>query len=128
MKTALIILGHGSKSSEAGNAMRKIAAEVVSHGVCEIVEYAFLQHTAPTPQEALQKCLQRQVKRIVIVPLFMQPGVHVERDIPELVKAAKKLYPDVDIVVTGYAGSSQLMAKVVRDLADSCLEKHQSKC
>lgn len=115
-KTAVVILGHGSKNSGSGDAVRQIAAEVKRLGAYEIVEYAFLQYAVPTPQDALESCIRQNVERIVIVPFFMQPGAHVVRDIPELVEKAKRQYPKIDIVVTDYAGKHPLMAKIVEAL------------
>ncbi len=116
MKTAVIILGHGSKSKGAGNVIRKIVAEVKKLGGYEIVEYAFLQYVRPTPHDALERCFRRKAEKIVVVPFFMQSGAHVTRGIPELVVRARKQYPDIEIAVTDYAGAHPLMAKIVVDL------------
>jgi sirohydrochlorin ferrochelatase len=116
VRTAVIILGHGSKNSEADDTVREIAAEVKRLGTYGIVEYAFLQHTIPSPQDALERCIRQNADRIVVVPLFMQAGAHVSRDIPVLAEKARKQYPAIDFVVTDHAGSHPLMAKIVVDL------------
>ncbi len=116
MKTAVIILGHGSKNRGADETVRRIAAEVKKLGGYEIVEYAFLQYVRPTPHDALENCALQKAERIVIVPFFMQSGAHVTKNIPELVGKARKRHPGVDIVVTDYAGAHPLMAKIVKDL------------
>ena len=116
VKTAVIILAHGSKSGDAGDSVRRTAAAVKKQGGYEIVEYAFLQHTPPSPQDALESCIKQQAERVVVVPFFMQSGAHVARDIPSLVENARKKYPGVEFVVTDCAGSHTLMAKIVMDL------------
>jgi sirohydrochlorin ferrochelatase len=116
MKTAVIILGHGSRSGGADETVKRVVAEVKESGGHEIVEHAFLQYTTPTPQNAIENCIRQQVQKIVIVPYFMQSGAHVTRDIPELVDKARKQHPDLDIVVTDYVGAHPLMAKIVEDL------------
>jgi len=116
MKTAVIILGHGSRSGGADVTVKRVAAEVKKGSGHEIVAHAFLQYTTPTPQNAIENCIRQQVQRIVIVPYFMQSGAHVTRDIPELVDKARKQHPDLDIVVTDYVGAHPLMAKIVQDL------------
>lgn len=116
MKTAVIILGHGSRSSEADRAIRKVADEVRSTGRHAVVEHAFLQYVPPTPGDVLQRCIGQKVDRIVIVPFFLQAGAHVTRDIPELLEEARKQHPAVEIVVTDYVGTHPLMAKVVEEL------------
>jgi sirohydrochlorin ferrochelatase len=121
VKTAVIILGHGSRSSGSGDSLRKMAAEVKSLGMFEVVEYAYLQYADPAPQSALESCVRQDVKRIVIVPFFMQPGVHVARDVPALAEKAKRQYPTIDIIVTDYAGSHPLMTKVILDLVGASI-------
>ena len=116
MKTAVIILGHGSRSKEADETVKRVVVEVKKIGGYEIVEHAFLQHVRPTPHEALEKCVQQQAGKIVIVPFFIQAGTHVSRDIPELVEKAKKQHANIDIVVTDCVGSHPLMAQIVTDL------------
>jgi sirohydrochlorin ferrochelatase len=116
VKTAVIILGHGSKSSGSGDSLRQVAAEVKKLGVYEVVEYAYLQYADPTPKSAFESCMRENVERIVIVPFFMQPGAHVARDVPALAEKVKRQYPTVDIVVTDYAGSHPLMTKIIVDL------------
>jgi sirohydrochlorin ferrochelatase len=118
VKTAVIILGHGSKSKGADDVVQRIAAEVKKLGSYEIVEYAFLQYVQPTPHEALERCIRQKAERIVIVPFFMHSGTHVTRDVPELVEKAKKQHPGIDVIVTDYAGEHPLMAKIVVDLVD----------
>lgn len=116
MKTAVIILGHGSRSGGADLTVKQVAAEVKKSGGHEVVEHAFLQYTTPTLQNAIENCIRQRVQKIVIVPYFMQSGAHVTRDIPELVDKARKQHPDLDIVVTDYVGAHPLMAKIVEDL------------
>ncbi len=116
MKTAVIILGHGSRSKDADEAVKRVVVEVKKIGGYEIVEHAFLQYIRPSPLDALEKCIQQQAEKIVIVPFFMQSGTHVSRDIPELAEKAKKHYSNIDIVVTECVGTHPLMAKIVTDL------------
>lgn len=116
MKTAVIILGHGSRSGSADDAVQRIAAEVRKSGRYEIVEHAFLQYVLPSPQEVLENCIRRHAEKIVVVPLFMQPGAHVTKDIPALVEGAKKQHPNIEIMVTDFAGSHPLMTEIVLDL------------
>ncbi len=123
MKTALIILGHGSRSGDADRTIRKVVEGLRRAGGLTDVEHAFLQYVPPTLQEAMERCIGKKVDRIVIVPFFLQAGAHVTRDIPELVERARKQYPSVSIIITDYVGAHPLMAKIVEDLARSGGEK-----
>jgi sirohydrochlorin ferrochelatase len=116
MKTAVIILGHGSRGYGNDAQVKRIAAAIRESMNCDIVEYAYLQYVQPTPEEAVERCVQQGAKKIVIVPYFMQAGVHVTRDIPALLEKAKQKHPTLDIRVTDYVGAHPLMEQIVADL------------
>jgi sirohydrochlorin ferrochelatase len=116
VKTAVIILGHGSRNGGADEAIRQIAAEVKRVSDFVSVEHAFLQYVQPALPETLEACIRQGANNIVIVPFFMQAGAHVRRHIPDLVEKAKKRHPGINIAVTDYVGTHPLMAKIVVDL------------
>ncbi len=116
MRTAVIILGHGSRNGGADEAIRQIADEVRRGGDFVFVEHAFLQYVQPTLPETLETCIRQGANKVVIVPFFMQAGAHVTRHIPALVEKAKKKHPCINIAVTDYVGTHPLMTKIVEDL------------
>lgn len=116
MKTAVIILGHGSRGDGDDTALRRIAEEVQQSGSGEIVEYAFLQYAQPTADAALDRCIKQGAKEIVIVPFFMQLGAHVTRGIPAFLEKARKQHPLLAIRVTDHVGAHPLMARIAMDL------------
>jgi sirohydrochlorin cobaltochelatase len=116
MKTAVIILGHGSRSGKADEQIKHVAAEVRKSIGSAIVKHAFLQYMKPGAEEVLEQCIRLGANKIVIVPFFLQPGTHVIKHIPELREKVKKLHPDVDIKVTDFAGSHPLMIDIVLGL------------
>ncbi len=118
VKKAVIILGHGSRSAGADDAVRKIAAELGQSGRYEITEYAFLQFMQPSLHEALEECVGRSAEKIIIIPFFLQPGTHVTKDIPAYIDQAKKQYPGIEIIVTDFVGSHPLMTTIVLDLIE----------
>ncbi|MEK6745015.1 MAG: CbiX/SirB N-terminal domain-containing protein [Nitrospirota bacterium] len=116
MRTAVIILGHGSRNIGADEAIRKVVDGVKQGGSFAVVEHAFLQYVPPTPHEVIERCAGQNMDRIVIVPFFLQAGAHVTRDIPELIEKARKQHPAVEIIVSDFVGAHPLMAKVVEEL------------
>lgn len=118
MKTAVIIVGHGSRSQSADEILKPIAAAVKRNGGFAIAEYAYLQHVQPGIEEALTQCIRKGAEKIVVVPFFMHPGSHVTRDIPHLIEKTRKQYPAVEIRLTKYVGSHPAMTDIVLDLAD----------
>ncbi len=115
MKTAVIILGHGSRNDGSDKAIKRIAAEVKRAGKFGIVEYAFLQYVQPSPQEAVERCVGKGATKIVVVPFFMQPGAHVTRHVPAFIEEARKHNPTLDIRMTDFVGNHPLMTHIVID-------------
>lgn len=113
MKTAVIILGHGSRTGDADSSIRRVAADAKSNGGFELAAHAFLQYMRPHPEEVVEHFVRAGAGRIVIVPFFLQPGAHVTRDVPALASLMKSRYPDVEFVVTDIVGSHPLMATIV---------------
>ena len=85
VKTAVIILFHGSRAEGSGATVHRITAEVRRRGHFGIVATAFLQNVTPDLRESIAFCIQQGAEKIVIVPFFLQLGGHVTADIPLLV-------------------------------------------
>jgi sirohydrochlorin ferrochelatase len=116
VKTAIVILGHGTRSEGADDSIRQAAARIRNNGNYEIVAHAFLQYASPSLSDVLEDCVRQQVAKVIIVPFFLQSGTHVSTDIPELVRTAKHTHPHLEFVVTDYVGGHRLMADIVADL------------
>jgi sirohydrochlorin ferrochelatase len=116
MKTAVIILGHGSRRSGAGDPLQALADAVRQRGSYAAVEHAFIQHASPTFAAAVNSSLRQGAERIVVVPFFVQPGNHVTQDIPRMVGEAQRTHPSVAFAVTDHVGAHPMMAQIVEDL------------
>jgi sirohydrochlorin ferrochelatase len=118
VKTAVIILFHGSRADGSGEAARTIAADVQRHGKFDIVIAAYLQRAEPGLMEAVRTCVTAHADKIVVVPFFLQMGMHVTEDIPTLLSEAKQRYPGPQIDMTNAVGTHPLMANIVADLVE----------
>ena len=116
VKTAVILLHHGSREDGQENPANRLPGEVQKRGVQEIVVPAFLQFGEPDLAGAIEHCVHHHAERIIIVPFFMQRGAHVARDIPDSVERARRDHPGVDISVTDVVGAHSLMVDIVLDL------------
>lgn len=122
MKTAVIILFHGSRTDGSGEAARAIAAAVQILGNYTVVTAAFLQHAEPGFMDAVRECIDRGAERVVVVPFFLQTGTHVTADIPILVNEARQRHPDLRIEMTDAVGTHPMMANVVSDLVQTAMQ------
>lgn len=117
MKTAVIILFHGSRAEGSAATVHRIVAEVRRRGHFGLVAEAFLQHTTPGLREATAHCIQQRAKKIVIVPFFLQLGTHVTADIPQIVDELRNSHPEIEIALTEPVGSHPLLVDAVLGLA-----------
>ena len=59
-------------------------------------------------------------RRVMVMPYFLFPGRHWERDIPALVQDAARRHPGTEILVTAPVGLHPLMHQVVRERVEQC--------
>jgi len=112
----IIIAGHGSPRDEANN-IEQIAALLHSmiHPGCsgKCVMAAYLQFAQPDIMQAITECVKDGTKKLIIHPYFLSSGMHVTKDIPEIIKEAEKRYPEVEFIYTEPVGVHNKMAQVV---------------
>lgn len=114
-KTALLLLGHGSKVEEANRALYEIATGVKKYREFPIVEVAFLQLAEPLLEEGLARCVAQGAHRVLLIPYFLYLGAHVGSDIPHKLAEARRRYPGVEIVQGNHLGVHPKLVEVVLD-------------
>lgn len=95
--TAVLFVGHGSREKDAAEAMLAAVERVRRRGVYPIVEHAYLELAPPDLPEALHRCVEQGATRVMVVPYFLNQGVHIRRDIPAVLRREADNYPDLRI-------------------------------
>jgi sirohydrochlorin ferrochelatase len=113
MKTAILLMAHGSRIPEANDAAREIAAMVREMTGYEIVEVAFREQHLPNIQAGIDACVAKGAKRILLIPYFLFVGAHVQEDLPEEMAEAKRRYPQVEFAMGTHLGVHRKLAEVV---------------
>ena len=126
MTTGIIVFAHGSRIEPANQAVRKAAAELARAGGYPNVEAAFLELGQPSLEEAADLLVARGVDRVVIIPYFLTPGLHLERDLPTIVDRISKKNNGVQVLVTesldGPPGLVQILDDRVRTVEPPALK------
>lgn len=121
--TALIVFAHGSSVESANDAVRAVSADLARRGAYPLVETAFLGGGKPDLGGAIHGAIERGASRIVVLPYFLTLGLHLQRDLPALIQAARDRHPGVSIEVTppldGHAG----LAGILLDRARTALQE-----
>lgn len=113
MKTALLLMAHGSRIPEANDAAREIADMVKKMTDVEIVEVAYREQHLPNIQTGIDTCVAKGARRIVLLPYFLFVGAHVQEDLPAEMEEARRRYPDVEFAMGTHLGVHRKLAEVV---------------
>ena len=118
MSTGIIVFAHGSRVEAANQAVRSAAGDLARAGGYTVVEAAFLELGTPSLEDAVEQVIARGVERIVIIPYFLTPGVHLERDLPCIVDRILKNHQGIQVLVTasldGHPGLVEILAERAR--------------
>jgi sirohydrochlorin ferrochelatase len=75
----------------------------------------------PSIDTAFARCVERGAKTVVVFPYFLLPGRHWNEDIPRLAASAARRHTGVKFLVTAPFGLHPLMAEVMRQRIEHCL-------
>lgn len=113
MKTAILLMAHGSRIPEANDAAREIAALVKEIAGYPIVEVSYREQHLPSIQQGIDACVAQGAERVLLVPYFLFIGAHVQEDLPEEMAEAKKRYPNVEFAMGSHLGVHRKLAEIV---------------
>jgi sirohydrochlorin ferrochelatase len=122
MRTALVVIAHGSRQREANEELVHLAAELSAAGGYERVEPAFLELAEPTITQAAQRCIAPGVERVVLVPYFLSAGVHVRRDLQRHRDELALQNPQVAVLLAEPLGPHPSLGAIVLERARRAIE------
>ncbi|MCL6478267.1 MAG: CbiX/SirB N-terminal domain-containing protein [Peptococcaceae bacterium] len=115
MKTGIILLSHGSRLPDALNTLHELVEKVKAGGDFDLVTGASLQFNQPDLQTAVARTVSAGMDRIIVAPLFLYMGMHMKKDIPEILDQERKKYPHVRFDMTGNIGADNKLAEILLD-------------
>ena len=115
MKTAILLMAHGSRIPEANNAVSEIASMVKEMTGFDIVEISFRENYSPDIQKGIDACVERGAARILLVPYFLYLGAHVLQDLPEEIAEARQRHPGVEMMMGKPLGVHRKLAEIVAE-------------
>jgi energy-coupling factor transporter ATP-binding protein EcfA2/sirohydrochlorin ferrochelatase len=110
--TAVVLVGRGSTDPDACAEMVKFARLLGDGRGLGLVEAAFVGMTRPSVSEALDRCRRLGARRVAVVPLFLFPGVLVDR-IGEQAAAFAAEHREVTVAVGDPLGPHPRLADLV---------------
>ena len=122
MKTAILLLGHGSNLGDANESLHEVARLIKTEKDCYIVRAAFLSLARPSIGEGIELCVKDGAKRIVVIPYFLYMGAHVKRDIPNEIEEARLKHPDVNIILGNHLDVHRKLIEIVIERVEEKIE------
>jgi sirohydrochlorin ferrochelatase len=119
--TGIIVFAHGSRIETANQAVRSVAADLARAGDYPIVQAAFLELGHPSLEEAADLLVAQGVHRIVVIPYFLTPGTHLERDLPALMDRISNKHKELHIVSTASLDGHPGLVQILTDRARTAL-------
>lgn len=117
--TGIIIVDHGSRRAESNEMLLAATSRFREVAPYQIVEPAHMELAQPDIKSAVDACVKRGARHIVVFPYFLSPGRHWKHDIPELVKAAAERHADISWAVTApfglHDGMMNIMLERIRE-------------
>jgi len=115
-RVGYIVFAHGSSIESANEAVRIVAAEMARVGESRLgglVMAAFLEGGSPSLRGAIDEMVTSGVNRVIVIPYFLTLGLHLQRDLPKLVDAARSAHPGLEVVVgdplDGHPGMPEML-------------------
>lgn len=104
---ALLIVAHGSRSTGSNDEVCRVAERIgdVPEPAFDLVAYAFLELASPKVDAAIAKLAEEGAVEITVFPYFLGGGTHVANDVPRIIEAARKTYPEIHFDILPHLGA-----------------------
>jgi sirohydrochlorin cobaltochelatase len=114
-KTGMIVLGHGSRRVEVALRFAAMVERVASQISNSQVLPAFFSLGEPTLAEQVRVLAGRGCTRIVVMQYFLHNGVHIEQDIPEMIKGLRGEFPWIEFAIQPTLQDDPALERLVVD-------------
>jgi precorrin-8X/cobalt-precorrin-8 methylmutase len=115
MKSAIVLLGHGSQNSDSHQEFRQLCELVQRTEPEREVLYAYLQLRQPDLASVLTKLSEERLAEVIIIPVFLFAGNHIQEDIPAVIADLKLQFPTFTIKIGRHLGPDVGIAKLVSE-------------
>lgn len=112
----IILIGHGSPKKDANNVemVGRLLHQAIHPGCSKgCVKVAYLQFAEPDLMDTIKESVHGGAGRVIVHPFFLSSGMHVTKDIPEMIQEAERIYPGVEFVYTEPLGIHEKLVHVV---------------
>lgn len=113
MKTAVMLLAHGTKEVDASEPVHQYAKALAEQTKMKVVPCLreFIEPSVPT---VVGELVKEGYQKILVIPYFLFSSGHVTRDITDDLNAEKRKYPQITFEVGRPIGFDPAMVEVLK--------------
>lgn len=123
----LVLVGHGSELAQYRENLEKLAEILRAKSKFKVVEISFMIKNKPNITEAIGMAAKKGVRKVVLIPVFLAPGVHTEKDIPEILGLKKGEQTlkigELEIIYGKPIGPDRRLAEIIEEKALNALKQ-----
>jgi sirohydrochlorin ferrochelatase len=98
MKSAILLIAHGSRREEANADLAEAARRIAARRPDDVVEIAYLELAQPDIPQGARRCVERGAQEVRLLPYFLSAGAHVQEDLQAFRDQFAREYPGVRFV------------------------------
>ena len=114
----IIIIGHGSRADKAKEIFLQVVEGLKEKLNTQNVEGCFMELSEPYIDKTIDKMYAQGVRDFTILPYFLFPGIHIQKDIPEILKDCKEKHKDISIKLAEPIGYHGLLIDILKERVD----------
>lgn len=112
-QSAIVLFGHGARDPEWTKPFEAVKARLQGMLPDVTVATAFLEFNDPTLEQTIAALAEAGSEKITVVPLFVAFGVHLKRDLPQILERLRLRFPAIAINVTPALGEADVMLDAI---------------
>lgn len=128
-KVGIILVGHGSSKEFNAELLTKTAALIEETHPEYLVRCAFMWLSKPAIPEILDLFKEDDIDSLVVLPLFLTRGVHIDEDIPRILQFSSGQKKGtfqlksrgIPIVLANPIGENPILAELMEKSAQKAL-------
>jgi sirohydrochlorin cobaltochelatase len=113
----IVLFGHGSRDPLWRKPIEAVAAQVSTLDPSVAVRCAYLELTEPGLPATVDGLMAEGIRSITIVPMFLGVGKHAREDLPLLLDALRKQYPQAEFNLQASVGEQPAMIELLAKIA-----------
>jgi sirohydrochlorin ferrochelatase len=121
--TGIVLFAHGSTVEDANDACRAVTDALARREGYEVTATAFLDCAAPALSAAIEDVVARGATSVIVVPYFLTLGIHLQRDLPQLIEQIRSVHPGLRVEVTEPLDGHPALVDIVAERARDALKR-----